>query len=114
MPYYPSNLSNFVFSVLNLSFLLLFLHTNGPIVACKDLNLPESHVAYHLNRISRGASGSKKCWGYEDDCDRDNFAFSQPECKEGHSTYIKDIDTQKKTFFNQADFGEFEMLQVKM
>uniref|UniRef100_A0A1B0DDB1 EGF domain-specific O-linked N-acetylglucosamine transferase n=1 Tax=Phlebotomus papatasi TaxID=29031 RepID=A0A1B0DDB1_PHLPP len=105
MPYYPSNLSSFVFNVLNLSVLLLFLHTFVLDVACKDLNLPESHVAYHLNRISRGAPGSRECWGYEDDCDRDNFAFSQPECKEGHSTYIKDIETQKKTFFNQADFG---------
>uniref|UniRef100_A0A6B2E8E9 EGF domain-specific O-linked N-acetylglucosamine transferase n=1 Tax=Phlebotomus kandelakii TaxID=1109342 RepID=A0A6B2E8E9_9DIPT len=105
MPSNPFNLSDYVFNVLSMGFLLISLLNLIPSVTCKDLNLPESHVAYHLNRLSRVAPDAKECWGYEDDCDRENYAFSQPECPGEHSTYIKDKETQRNTFFNQADFG---------
>ncbi|XP_059615447.1 EGF domain-specific O-linked N-acetylglucosamine transferase [Phlebotomus argentipes] len=104
MPSNFSNLNNVVFCVLNFVILLNSLAKCFANTSSEDLNLPESHVVYHLNRLSR-APGVKECWGYEDDCDRENHAFSQPECPGEHSTYVKDKATQRSTFFSQADFG---------
>uniref|UniRef100_A0A1B0CHE1 Uncharacterized protein n=1 Tax=Lutzomyia longipalpis TaxID=7200 RepID=A0A1B0CHE1_LUTLO len=108
MSYIPSYLFKNVFNVLTTSFLILLLRaTSFLYAACNEFNLPAAHVPYHLNRLSHDAAavGAGACWGYEDGCDLERNAFSMPVCPGEHSTYVKDKETQLRTFFNQADFG---------
>lgn len=89
------------------------------------INLPESHLPYYFNKfpkvIEQCLSNSsciyrtllenadydrKKCWGYEPHCEMEH-AFSKPKCADEKPVWIKTYDEYNKTFYYQADFGEF-------
>lgn len=90
------------------------------------IDLPESHLPYYFNKfphmteqclsnsscIHRKLLASadydrKKCWGYERICDLQRHSFSQPTCAEEQPAWLKTHDEYVKTFYYQADFGEY-------
>lgn len=89
------------------------------------VDLPDSHLPYYFNKfpkvIEQCLSNSsciyrallesedydrKKCWGYEPQCEIEH-RFSQPKCAEEKPVWIKTFDEYIKSFYYQADFGEF-------
>src|SRR5437879_3863255 len=51
------------------------------------------------------------CWGYENGCDR---LYHEPQCPESSQGWSKSKMEQKKTFFNQADFGYIKERRSEM
>lgn len=94
------------------------------------IDLPESHLPYYFNNfpqvIEQCLSNSsciyrnlltsddydrKKCWGYEQNCQMMN-AFSQPKCAKEKPVWIQTYDEYVKNFYDQADFGNFLMMNI--
>lgn len=91
------------------------------------VDLPEVHLPYYFNSFPKVIEqclsnssciyrtllasddyDSKKCWGYESNCQPEN-AFSRPKCAKEKPVWIPTHDEYVNTFYNQADFGKFAM-----
>ncbi|XP_022820603.1 EGF domain-specific O-linked N-acetylglucosamine transferase [Spodoptera litura] len=84
-----------------------------------DLNVPPEHVTYVFNAFPSVADAclsdpqcsykelaeSKRCWGYEHNCNRDISYPVRPVCPGDHRGWVKTKEAQYDTFYTQADFG---------
>nr|CAG4641526.1 EOG090X02IK [Eurycercus lamellatus] len=84
----------------------------------EDIDLPDSHLTRYLNTFEDEANKCRSsdaciyktvlntslCWGYEDDCPH-HLGYSDAKCPGDHKGWVNSKQQQRKTFFDQADFG---------
>ncbi|XP_063922710.1 EGF domain-specific O-linked N-acetylglucosamine transferase isoform X2 [Zophobas morio] len=83
-----------------------------------SINLPDGHLPYYFSSFPKIAQKcasdpecpfqssleTKKCWGYEYDCDEER-RYSSPRCPGDHKGWVRTKADQIGTFYTQADFG---------